>query len=95
MGVGSGRPWIFKHGTNIVHRGLKLLFFGLFLLFFGLFCYFLAFFCYFLAFFPLAPLEDANSAIFWYFLLIFGLFFRCPPGKFSADALGRELNFYY
>jgi len=23
-------PWIFKHGTNIVDRGLKLLFFGLF-----------------------------------------------------------------
>jgi len=41
MGVGSGGqggavplPWIFKHGTNIVDRGLKVLFFGLFLLFF-------------------------------------------------------------
>jgi len=38
MGVGSGGqgghgPWIFKHGTNIVNRGLKVLFFGLF-------CYF-------------------------------------------------------
>jgi len=26
-------PWIFKHGTNIVDRSLKVLFFGLFLLF--------------------------------------------------------------
>jgi len=33
-----------------------------------------------------------NSAIFRYFLLIFGLFFRWPrpPGKFYADALARE-----
>jgi len=30
-------PWIFKHGTNIVDRGLKVLFFGLF-------CYFSVFF---------------------------------------------------
>jgi len=36
MGVGSGGqgsrgpPWIFKHGTNIVDRGLKVLFFGIF-----------------------------------------------------------------
>jgi len=43
MGVGSGVQggrgplWIFKHGTNIVDIGLKVLFFGLFLLFFGLF----------------------------------------------------------
>jgi len=43
MGVGSeeqgGRapPWIFKHGTNIVDKDLKVLFFGLFLLTFGLF----------------------------------------------------------
>jgi len=36
MGVSSGEqvepcppPWIFKHGTNIVDRGLKVLFFGL------------------------------------------------------------------
>jgi len=41
MGVGSGgqggvAPWIFKHGTNIVDRGLKVLF-----------CYFLAFFAIF------------------------------------------------
>jgi len=27
--------WVFKHGTNIVDRGLKVLFIGLFLLFFG------------------------------------------------------------
>jgi len=33
-------PWIFKHGTNIVDRGLKVLFLGLFLLFFGLFSVF-------------------------------------------------------
>jgi len=26
----------------------------------------------------LASLEEANSAIFWYFLLIFGLFFVVP-----------------
>jgi len=41
MGVGRGSrappPWIFKHGTNIIDRGLKVLFFGHFLLFFGLF----------------------------------------------------------
>jgi len=30
-------PWIFKHGTNIVDRGLKVPFFGLFLLFFVIF----------------------------------------------------------
>jgi len=30
---GRGSPWIFKHGTNIVDRGLKVLFFGLVLLF--------------------------------------------------------------
>jgi len=34
IGVGSGgqggrsSPWIFKHGTNIVNTGLKVLFFG-------------------------------------------------------------------
>jgi len=50
---GAGRavpsPWIFKHGTNIVDRGLKMLFFRPFLLFFGLF-------------FPLPPplLEEAE-----------------------------------
>jgi len=36
---GRGRapllPRIFKHGTNIVDRGSKVLFFGLFLLFFS------------------------------------------------------------
>jgi len=47
MGCGHGRrqrgaggrapPWIFKYGTNIVDRGLKVLFFDLFLLFFDLF----------------------------------------------------------
>jgi len=34
-------PWIFKHGTNIVDRGLNVLFFGLFY--------------YFLVFFSVAP----------------------------------------
>jgi len=29
-----------------------------------------------------------GSANFDLFLLFFGLFFRSPPGKFSADALG-------
>jgi len=59
----------------MVDKGLKVLFFGLF--------------CYFSVFFPLAsPLEEANSAIFRYFLLIFGLFSVAPPpGKFSADVL--------
>jgi len=43
---GCGTPWIFKHGTNIVDRGLIVLFFGLFLLllFFGVFS--IAIFCY-------------------------------------------------
>jgi len=46
-------PWIFKHGTNIVDRGLKVLFFGLFSRWspwkrqnsaiFGIFCYFRSF----------------------------------------------------
>jgi len=53
-----------------------VLFLGLLLLFFGLF-------------FRWAPLEETNSAIFRYFLLISGLFFVAPPptGKFSANAL--------
>jgi len=44
MGVGSGvqgshgLPWIFKHSTNVVDRGLKVLFFGLFCYFIGIFC---------------------------------------------------------
>jgi len=52
MGVGSGGqggpwpPWTFKHGTNIVDRGLKALFLSLFLLF--------------SAFFPLPLLEEAK-----------------------------------
>jgi len=71
MGVGSGgqgdrAPWIFKHGTNIVDRDLKVLFFGHFLLFFGLFSVGL-------------PWKMLNSAIFRYFLQIFGLFFCCLP----------------
>jgi len=37
QGRGSCPPWIFKHGTNIVDRGLKVLFFDLF-------CYFSVFF---------------------------------------------------
>jgi len=40
MGVGRGgrgSPWIFKHGANIVDRGLNVLFFGLLYYFFGLF----------------------------------------------------------
>jgi len=38
-------PWIFKHGTSIVDRGLKVLFFGLY-------CYILVFF------FVALPLEN-------------------------------------
>jgi len=34
-------PWIFKHGTNIVDKGLKVPF--------------LTFFCYFLVFFSVGP----------------------------------------
>jgi len=43
VGIGNGgqeghaSPRIFKHGTNTVDRGLKVLFFGSFLLFFGFF----------------------------------------------------------
>jgi len=32
-------PWIFKHGTNTVDRGLKALFFGLFAIFRSFFRY--------------------------------------------------------
>jgi len=69
MGVGSRGPWlswISKHGTNIVNKGLKVLFFGLI--------------CYFSVFFPLPPplRKRLNSAIFRYFLLIFGLFSVAP-----------------
>jgi len=78
---GAGEPWpswIFIHGTNIVDRGLKVLFFVLFLLFFGLFSVVL-------------PWKRLNSAIFLYFLLSFGLFFRYPlPGKFSVNALANN-----
>jgi len=46
-GGGRGPQWIFKHGTNIVDRGLEVLFFSLF--------------CYFSVFFPLpSPLEEAK-----------------------------------
>jgi len=51
MGVSSGGPWppwIFKHGTNIVDRGLKVLFFGFFFVIFQPFAIFSVFF-------PLAP----------------------------------------
>jgi len=43
MDIQGGVPlsWIFKHGTNIVNRDLKVLFFGLF--------------CYFLVFISVAP----------------------------------------
>jgi len=77
MGVGSGEqwepwpPWIFKHGTNIVNRRLKVLFFGLFLLFFGLF--------------SAAPLKRLNSTFFRYFLLIFSLFSLAPADAFEAN----------
>jgi len=48
-------PWIFKFGTNIVDRGLKVLFFGFF-------CYFSAFFAIFRSFFRClpSPLEEAE-----------------------------------
>jgi len=87
MGVGSGEqgalpPWIFKHGTNIVDRGLKVVFFDLFLLFFGLF--------------SVGPLwKRLNSVIFLAFFANFLSFFYCPLplGKFSADALGWAYMF--
>jgi len=38
MDVGSGgQDWIFKHGTDIVDRGLIVLFFGIFFAIFVLF----------------------------------------------------------
>jgi len=36
-GQGAVAPWIFKHGTDIVDRGLIMPFFGHFLLFFCIF----------------------------------------------------------
>jgi len=64
-GGGAGPPWIFKHGTNIVIRGLKMLFFGLF--------------CYFSVFFFVTPppphWKRQIVLFFWYFLLIFSRFF--------------------
>jgi len=65
-------PWVFKNGANIVDRGLKVLFFSLF------FCYFSAFFTIFGFFsvFFFVSWKWLNSAIFGYFMLIFGLFFR-------------------
>jgi len=66
------RAGIFKHGTNIVDRGLKVLYFGL---------YFVIFRSFFRCLLPL-PWKRLNSAIFRYFLLIFGLFFvALPPWK--------------
>jgi len=55
-----------------------VIFFGLLLLFFGLF-------------FVAPPSEEANSAIFRYFLLIFGLFFRWLPllENFLSTPLAR------
>jgi len=75
-GRGAAAPsWIFKHGTNIVHRGLKVLF--------------SAVFCYFGRFFRCSPGRGQIVLFFGIFLLIFGLFFvgSPAPGKFSADAL--------
>jgi len=34
---GRGTPWIFKHGTNIVDRGLKVLFLPFFAIFWSFF----------------------------------------------------------
>jgi len=72
---GRAAPWIFIHDRNIVDRGLKVLF--------------SAFFAIFSVFFPLTPhplWKRLNSAV---FLITFGIFSVGPPGKFSADALGR------
>jgi len=72
---GAAPPLIFKLGRNIVDRGLNVLFFGLF-------CYFRPFFTIFSVFFSLPPSrENANSALFRYFLLILGLFFVGPSWK--------------
>jgi len=65
-----------------------------FSVFFAIFQCFFAIFL-FRSFFPVAPLpwKRINSAIFRYFLLFFGLLFRCPPpGKFSADALAHSVT---
>jgi len=71
---GRAPPWIFKHGTNIVDRGVKVLIFGLFLLFFGIFSV------------ALPPRKRLNSAIFLYFFGLFSVALT-HPGKFSADPL--------
>jgi len=70
-------PWIFKHGTNIVNRGLIVLF--------------SAFFAIFRCFFPLAlPPGRGLIVLFSVFFAIFRSFSPLPPsshGNFSADAL--------
>jgi len=83
MGVSSGgqggggrAPWIFKYGTNIVDRGLKVLFFSFFVFEFSFLIFFGLFRC-------LPPRKRLNSAIFRYFLLMFGLFFRWPPSSWK------------
>jgi len=81
-------PWIFKHDINIVDRGLNVLFFGLFAIFRTFFrC-------------PLPLWKRLNSAIFRYFLLIFGLFFCwlpplenfLPTPLYVPHFIGFELN---
>jgi len=74
MGVGSGGqaavpPLIFIHGAYIADKGLIVLSFGVFLPLFGPF-----FRC-------TPPWMRLNSAIFWSFLLVFGLFFPLPPSS--------------
>jgi len=65
----------------IVDRGLKVLFLGLF--------------CYLSGFFLLTPLEELNSAIFRYFLLIFVIFFPFPFPSLSLENFCRRPCFWY
>jgi len=58
-GQGGVAPWIFKHGTNIVDRVLKVLFFGLF--------------CYFSVFFSLPPSGKFSADALVHNLPLFGL----------------------
>jgi len=85
---GSGPPWIFKHGTNIVDRGLKVLLFSLF-------CYFSAFFTIFSVFFSVAP-PKTQIVLFFVIFCNFRSFFRWPPWKiFCCRPCFHILNYQY
>jgi len=66
-----GPPWIFKHGTNIVDRGLKVLFFANFRSFFR--CPPWKIFC--------LRSWMRTSALFWCKKLLISKFMVCPHGQ--------------